>query len=251
MKSLSVEKDTISVVLEEEENVGNPFFIISCPRSGSSLLSRMLDAHPRLAVPFESHLFNTFYPWLKYYGDLKDQGATELLIQDILSTDVMRDWHPSVDKASVLSMLRVRSFGGVVDAIMRSWAKTQNKQRWGDKTPEHVFYSSNILECFPNSKFIHIVRDGRDVAISLIRARFGPKTVYSAARRWESYLNEIEKLKRSISPSSFFQLHYEDLLHDPQKILADVCEFLGEEFKQEMLEFYRNTAPYNTDQTNF
>jgi hypothetical protein len=71
-----------------------PFFIFGCPRSGTSLLSRMLNSHERLALPYESHVFNNFYAWLKDYGSLATVDGRTQLIDDILTTDVMQDWRP-------------------------------------------------------------------------------------------------------------------------------------------------------------
>jgi hypothetical protein len=227
-----------------------PFFIFSCGRSGSSLLSRMLNKHPRIAVPYESHLFNTFYPWLKYYGDLTNPRNRERLVNDILSTDVLQDWSPQVDLRKVLSLIRVHNFGGIVDAILQSWAESLNKSRWGEKTPKHLFYWREIHEYFPKAKFIHIVRDGRDVSISWIKARFGPKTIYSAAKQWDSYLKVIEGFRNSICSQTFYEIHYEDLLENPEKILSEICNFLGETFDSKMLEFYKEQTSYRTDETN-
>jgi hypothetical protein len=149
-----------------------PFFIFSCGRSGSSLLSRMLNSHDRLAVPYESHLFNTFYPWLIYYGDLKNKKNQVRMVDDILSTDVLHDFSPRLESRQVIDSIERNDFGGVVEAVLSCWARTQQKPRWGEKTPKHINFWRQILRYFPDAKFIHIVRDGRDTALSWIRARF-------------------------------------------------------------------------------
>lgn len=231
-------------------NSNRPFFIFSCPRSGSSLLSRMLDQHPKLAVPYESHLFNTFYPWLKYYGDLWVPENRAKLMNDILSTDVLHDWSPPVNKNRALSLISAFDFGGVVDAILYSWTAQQGKLRWGEKTPHHVYYGSEIKNFFPNAQFIHIVRDGRDVATSWIRSRFGPKNIYSAARQWVAYLNEVEAFKRLVSPELMYEVHYEDLVKEPEKNLIEICDFLQEPFSANMLAFHKKRITYQTDETN-
>ncbi|GJL54391.1 MAG: sulfotransferase [Nitrospirales bacterium] len=246
--ALNEKEDVMPPIVKEKSNY--PFFIFGCPRSGSSLLSRMLNAHPRLAVPFESHVLSMFYPLLPYYGDLRKAEVLEQLVCDILSTDVMRDWVPPVNKNNVLSLVRVNNLGGIMDALMRSWAQSQHKQRWGDKTPWHVQYWPQILQYFPQTQFIHIMRDGRDVAISLFRARFGPKTAYGAAKQWDKYIQEIECLKRAVSEQNFYQIRYEDLLQDPEATLSAICDFLHEDYSPHMLEFYKNPNLYKTDHTN-
>ena len=227
-----------------------PFFIFSCGRSGSSLLSRMLDQHPRLGVPFESHLFNTFYPLLKYYRDLNDRRNVERLVCDILSTDVLHDWSPRPDAERILGCIHVGSFGGVMEGLLRAWLDINGKQRWGEKTPRHVFYWREILHFFPQAKFVHMIRDGRDVALSWMRARFGPKTVYPAARQWIRYLQEIDEIRHSKHNEVLLEIRYEDLLDDPEGTLRGLCRFLGEDYVPGMLDFHRNESPYRTDSTN-
>lgn len=227
-----------------------PFFIVACGRSGSSLLSRMLNAHPRLAVPNETHLFDNYYRLLSNYGDLGVARNRERLVDDILSTARMREWSPKVDREQVLSSIKVPSFSGIADAILRSWSEMQNKSRWGEKTPQHLSYWREILACFPDAKFIHIVRDGRDVALSWIRAPFGPKTVYTAAKRWVQDLAQADDLKASVPEQTFLEIRYEDLLQNPEQVLAEICRYLDEEVTGEIFDFYRNPVPYKTDEIN-
>lgn len=227
-----------------------PIFIFGSARSGTSLLSRIVGAHPRIAIPFESHLYNTFYPWLKFYGDLNLAKNRERLVDDILSTEVMRDWMPRPERQKILERIERFDFHGIVDALMNTWTHAQGKQRWGEKTPWHVFYWSEILEAFPNAKIIHIVRDGRDAALSWKQARFGPKHIYLLAKRWVHYLDLIEQMRTVVDPNAFFELRYEDLLANPEALARQICHFLGEEFSPEMLAFYTNDAPYPTDKQN-
>ena len=226
-----------------------PFFIFSCGRSGSSLLSRILNSHNKIAVPYESHLFNTFYPWLKYYGDLEDKRNLIRIVNDILSTDVLNDFSPRLNSKEVIDSIEKSDFGGIVESVLSCWAKSQNKQRWGEKTPKHLYFWRQILKYFPNAKFIHMVRDGRDVALSWIRARFGPKTIFAAAEAWIKYLDKIAEIK-VFDDSILYEVRYEDLLEDPEEILRKLCEFLEEDYSPKMLEFYKDKTPYKTDKTN-
>ena len=236
--------------MSNTSTLNRPIFIFGCPRSGTSLLSRIIGCHPRIAVPFESHLYNTFYPWLKYYGDLKLKQNQERLIDDILSTEVMRDWTPCLNRQTILEAIKRFDFHGIVDSIMCSWAKTQGKTRWGEKTPAHAFYWQAILSGFPDLQVLHIVRDGRDVALSWKRARFGPKHIYPLARGWVKYLETVEKLRTVLTEDSFLEVRYEKLLSEPKPVVRNICTFLGEEFTPKMLDFYKVSAPYPTDWQN-
>ncbi|THB78988.1 MAG: sulfotransferase [Desulfobulbaceae bacterium] len=226
------------------------FFIFGSPRSGTSLLSRMLNKHTSLAVPYESHYFNTFGKWQELYGDLSVDDNRRRLIEDVLSTDVMQDWSPSLELSDVEEALNEPSFPGVFEGIMRAYASKTGKRRWGEKTPHHVHYWQTINQAFPGAKIIHIVRDGRDVALSLLNARFGPKSLYGCARYWSAHLERIEAVKKELDPTRFHQLHYETLVTDPESVLRGVCDFLAEPYQESMLEFYKDQADYKTDAQN-
>ncbi len=101
-----------------EKESRQPFFIFGCGRSGTSLLSRMLNQHSRLAVPYESHLFNTFLPILKYYGNLEEKKNRDNLISDILLTDVMNDWEPKLTVNEISKKIRRNNFGGIFEGIL-------------------------------------------------------------------------------------------------------------------------------------
>ncbi len=251
MSTINKEMQSIQLTSNSEPNLSErPIFIFGSARSGTSLLSRIVGAHPRIAIPFESHLYNTFYPWLKYYGDLNLAKNRERLVDDILSTEVMRDWYPRPDRQLTLEAINRFDFHGVIDALMRTWTRSEGKERWGEKTPWHIFYWREIMSGFPQAQVIHIVRDGRDSALSWKRARFGPKHIYSLATKWVHYLDIVEELKPTLNEKSFLEVRYEDLLAQPEAVIQKICDFLGEEFAPEMFAFNENSAPYLTDIQN-
>jgi hypothetical protein len=221
-----------------------PFLIIGAQRSGTSLLSRILNQHPCIAVPGESFFFNTFGPLRRFYGDLAVPENRDRLIDDALSTFKIRDWTPPPTRAAVHAKLREPTLGGVFRAILDAWTETQGKRRWAEKTPQHVLHWREVREALPDVPLVHIVRDGRDVALSLIAAHFGPKTVYAAAKRWRRYLAAIEAIKATIEPGLLHEIRYEDLLQRPEEVLTGLCDFLGEQYSPRMLEFHKDATAY-------
>jgi hypothetical protein len=223
-----------------------PFLVIGGQRSGTSLLSRILNQHPNLAVPGESFYFNTFAPLRRFYGDLALPENRDRLIDDALSTFKIREWSPPLTRAAVLAKLEESTLGGVFRAILDAWTESQGKPRWGEKTPHHVLHWDAVNEALPDVPLIHIVRDGRDVALGLIAARFGPKTVYRAAQRWTKYLAAIEAIKASTPAGRLHEIRYEDLLQRSEQVLTGICEFLGEQYSPKMLEFHKNPNLYGS-----
>ena len=230
--------------------MNSPIFIFGSARSGTSLLSRIVGSHPNIGIPFESHLYNRFYPWLKYYGDLELKKNRNRLINDILQTDVMTYWEPKPDYDEIINMLEINNFHGIVDAVMKAWLKKCGKKRWGEKTPWHMYFWKEILEGFPDAKFLSIVRDGRDASLSWRQARFGPKHIYPLAKRWKHFLNEFSEFKKVVKKENLYELRYEDLLENPEKITREITDFLGEDYSEEMLLFHKTTTAYPTDKNN-
>ena len=184
----------------------NSFLIIGAQRSGTSLLTRILNQHPQLAVPPESHFFNTFVPLQRFYGDLNEEHNLNKLIDDVLTTPKISEWSSLPTPGQILARLHERNLGAVFVALLDSWAESQGKSIWGEKSPRHVFYWSEISESLPNIPAVHIVRDGRDVALGLIRARFGPKSVYAAGKRWKRWMAAIEeKFSVALRHVEYFQ----------------------------------------------
>jgi Sulfotransferase family len=221
-----------------------PFLIIGAQRSGTSLLSRILNEHPNIAVPSESFFFNTFGPLRRFYGDLSLEANRDRLIDDALSTFKIREWRPPLTREAVVAELTEPTLGGVFRALLDAWTATQGKRRWGEKTPQHVLHWDHVGAALPDAKIIHIVRDGRDVALGLIAARFGPATTFRAAERWLTYVDSIEAVKAATTSERLHEIRYEDLLLEPERVLTGLCSFLGERYAKTMLDFHKNADPY-------
>jgi hypothetical protein len=109
---------------------------------------------------------------------------------------------------------------------MRQNAENQQMERWGDKTPEYTRHLPVLRELFPSAQFIHIVRDGRDVALSGYQMHFGAKNAYAAAREWGDVLAHVQAFAATMPEASFLELRYEDLLTDTQAQFARIVRFL-------------------------
>jgi hypothetical protein len=229
-------------------NCERPILIFGCPRSGTSLLSRILNSHPRIGVPFESHLYAKFLPRVRRYGDLSVAANRRSLLRDMLS--VLRGWEERPDLDHSLQRMRSPTLHGAVDSILYGWCVERGKSRWGEKTPRHATYWREILSGFPDAQIVHLIRDGRDVAVSWKRARFGPKHLYVAAERWRDFVAMMAAARRALPESQFFELRYEDLVANPEREIRALCGYLGEPYAPQMLSFHEDRTPYRTDERN-
>ncbi|HXV11928.1 MAG TPA: sulfotransferase, partial [Burkholderiales bacterium] len=212
-----------------------PFFIVSAPRSGSTLLRLILDAHPRLAVPPPGWLFDMVYPYLFSYGDLGQPQNLLALAEDILQAPTVRKWPLELTPEALARAAREPTFAGIYEALHVAYAGLEGKTRWGEKTPRNSFWMDEIHALFPDAQFIHIVRDGRDQAIDISDSLLWPYSVYSGASLWQRYVNAVRDSAARLPREAFHEIRYEDLCASPEATIRRLCEFLGEAFDPSML----------------
>lgn len=204
-----------------------PFFIVGSARSGTSLLQVLLDAHPAIAIPPESHLFVRFSGIFSCYGDLRDRSNLRLFVKDLLRDARIREWGLRVSVEDFCASLTSCSIRDVVAHLFMLYARKEGKQRWGDKTPLHARHLDDILAVFPEAKIIHLVRDGRDVAESLNRIFKGKESVWANAHRWTRDVMACHAFKQRVPAEAFLDVKYEDLVRAPAQEVSRIFTFLG------------------------
>jgi hypothetical protein len=208
-----------------------PFFVVGCARSGTTLLRTMLDGHPRLAIPDESHFVVGLAPrWWR--------PGPEPTLDDVLAHPKVRAW--DVDPVKLRARAERASpagFPAMVDAVFSAYASEHGKARWGDKTPGYVSYVPRLARMFPRARFVHIVRDGREVAASLAEWEWGARTAASGAWWWAHKVRVGRRDGSRLGPGRYHELRLEDLTAAPEATLREVCRFLGEEFDPGMLAY--------------
>jgi hypothetical protein len=133
-----------------------------------------------------------------------------------------------------------QSYAQLVDSVFAALAAAQGKQRWGDKTPSYLLEMDTLWTLFPGCRFIHLVRDGRDVALSLQALSWGSRDLLRVAQDWRWKVTMGRKMGRMV-PDHYLEIHFEDLVVSPRDTLQRVCEFIGERFEEAMLD-YSDTA---------
>jgi len=230
----------------EERTAGSdgseaPFFIVGSDRSGTTLLRLMLNAHSRLHVPRESWFLIDLMEALPADRPL-DSREIERGIRTILRHPRWPDW--DVPEPVLRARLAERGHGvdlaGLVDVTFRVLADAAGKPRWGDKTPAYVHHIAPLARLFDRARFVHVIRDGRDVCLSLRRLRWHGTTVYHHARYWTRAVQAGMREGQALGPERYLELRYEDLVEQPESELRRVCAFLGESFESGMLRFHED-----------
>ncbi|MFC1452060.1 sulfotransferase [Verrucomicrobiota bacterium] len=227
-----------------------PFFIVGSGRSGTTLLRAVLQAHPAVHIPPELHAL----------GDLiaLDRRRARDVWEEKLGTmlRVLRShpclaafgisagqWEALREKLAGLEE-EERDLAHVIDGFYRFHAGIVKPaaSRWGDKTPVNTLYMNEIRELFPRARFIHMLRDGRDVVRSLLE--INPPVcgnMREAARRWVVFVR-MARLFGDRHPNQYLEVRYEDLVTDPGSQIERICRFLGLELQRSMLQHHRLDA---------
>ena len=120
----------------------------------------------------------------------------------------------------------------------------QAKPRWGDKTPGYVEHLPHLAALFPTATFVHLIRDGRDVATSLAEWPWGPASPVAGAFWWRRKVRAGRRAGARLGPGRYLELRLEDLIQDPESELRRLCTFIGEEFEPAMLEYQGSAAEW-------
>ena len=212
----------------------HPVFVVGMPRSGTTLLSSLLDAHPDLVIAPETHYFTRCWTGTPIEGWAEVERMLARLdqqpgVHDMALSD--EEWTTIRER---LRTLEVPTHGDILRALLDTYAARSDAPAWGEKTPDHLQFVPEMAEQFPEAAFVAIVRDPRDVVLSLRDLPWSHKTLPEQAWTWRLYAARTQQYHETLG-DRFFHLRYEDLITEPEGTLRDVCAFLNVSFRASML----------------
>lgn len=218
-----------------------PIFVMGCPRSGTTLLTLMLHAHSRIAMPPENRFLLSVYRLHGELGDLHEVANRRALADYIVGRrgSWFRDLGLDADETRRAIVDGPPTVGSALGAVYRGYAARFGKARWGDKRPVYFRRVEAIRQMFPEAQFVHLVRDGRDCAASLKRMPWWHADTMQAMALWNEAIDRARWTAGLLPGDAFYELRYEDLVADPRGQLGALCDFLGEAFEPEMLAAHR------------
>jgi hypothetical protein len=223
------------------------FFIVGRPRTGSTLLRTLLDAHPNVTIPVEWPLLLALHKrfgHIKYWDKQLLEEFYKGLFQELrFSYWSIRNW-PSVNfddlHADLLSCEGETSFETLIKIVYSHYHSFFGKKEimlYGDKNPVYSNQTGQIAKIFPGAKFIHLTRDYRDNIVSMLDVDFEMPNVALLAYRWKYSFRVIQDAAGK-NGSRFLRIRYEDLVNDPEALLKEVCGFLQIPYEPSVLEFH-------------
>ena len=199
-------------------------------RSGTSILGSLMRDYLKIAFGTESQFIISYHKRLNSFGDLEDDENLRCLIHQLLGerwfvrSRKFGDFR--LETEQIFHTVTDRTYAGVLNAIFSLFANHLKMHRWGDKTPDYIDDLDTIDELFPDAQYVYIVRDGRDVALSLDNIHFGPKNIFTAAHDWRDIVRKGDSFAATLPNERLFSLKYEELLENPAEKLKQIGSFL-------------------------
>jgi hypothetical protein len=217
---------------------GPPVLVLGVRRSGTTLLRVMLDRHSELAVPDESY----FIPQLAD-RHLRHVQPDEF-VDDLRRIDTLAEWNVPLDKVRARLTERM-PIGVAIATIYAVYAAERGKPRWGDKTPMYMQNLRLLERLFPDALFVHLIRDGRDAALSFLSMPKGvttetwmqPHHAAGFACQWRAEVKAARRLGRRVGGERYLEVRYEDLVGDVASVLRRVSAFARIQYEPAMSDY--------------
>jgi hypothetical protein len=229
--------------IKKREGV-HQIFIVGMARSGTTLLSEILNTHSKIVVSPETHYFRKY--WLNdKQASLKKRVK---LSKKFLACDEFKQFGFSIEEKKEIECEILESLKSgkteILSNIQTRYRLREKKPFWAEKTTAHLMYIPEIARLFPAGKFICITRDPRDICLSLKKVPFNAGSTMSIARRWKRYASRTSLYKDTYK-NRFLEIRYEELIVNPEQVIKKICMFLGIDYESNMLN--RNKAPATFD----
>jgi sulfotransferase family protein len=230
--------------------MSNPYvFVVGCTRSGTTLLQRIANAHPRLAIIHETHWVPQFFELRR--GVTSDGMVTPELIPLLLDHPrFARRFRLSREQlAALIEQGRSVSYSAFVAGLFDLYGQAKGKSLVGDKTPSYVLRINTLNALWPGARFVHLIRDGRDVCLSLMgwwRAgrnlgslcTWHVDPISTSALYWELRVRRGQQAGRRLGPGLYYEIRYESLVSHPAEECEALCAFLGVPYDEALLRFH-------------
>lgn len=230
--------------------MANPYvFIVGCPRSGTTLFRHIVDAHPQITITPEAHWIPRWYEERK--GVTPEGFVTPALIPHLLEHSKFAHFH--ISREDLLTLTRTGeplSYASFVTGIFDLFGRAQQKALVGNKTPDASRTIGTLHALWPDARFVHLIRDGRDVALSFMDwprvqhkkpgtfPTWREHPIETAALWWELNVRCGRRASEWLEPDLYYELRYESLIANPAAECVALCDFLRLSYDDVMLRFH-------------
>jgi hypothetical protein len=234
-------------------SIRQPIFIIGSPRSGTSLLRLLLTSHSEIVIPPECG----FIVWLhqKYSNwaarDAIDSSLRCQFLDELFACKKFDTW--ALNRMALDSLIikqKPADYATLCALIYTAYSHQHSRSTtiWGDKNNFYIDFLPTLNEIYPEARFLHIVRDGRDVACSYREVMqnksaspYAPKLktdIESIAIEWSANVLKVADSLNRLSNPRKMTVHYEDMVQKPESVLSSICSWLSLTYEPRMLAFH-------------
>ena len=213
-----------------------PLFVLGVNRSGTTLLRVILDRSSGIAIPEESR----FIPLLarRHRGEIDPAAFRD----DLRRIHELVRWKLDPEDVALRPGMATAE---AISSVFETYAAMHGKPRWGDKTPMYMRHIPLLERLFPSAVYVHLIRDGRDAAVSFMQMPPGtytrtwahPSGPAGFARQWVTEIRSARALGRRVGPTRYLEVRYEELAAEPDRTVRAVCDFAVLPFDDSMLEY--------------
>jgi Sulfotransferase family len=233
----SAPSQTTSVAAERNNA---PVFVLGCPRSGTTVLYHMLLSSGGFAVyRAESNVFNLLVP---RFGGMRSAADRQKLLEVWLKSKLFRVSGLEPDAIGAKIMAECRGGGDFLRIVMQEIARQQKVERWADCTPDHLLYMEEIKRQIPDALFIHIIRDGRDVALSYARQGWSYPLPWDRDDRlgvaglyWEWIVRKGRDQGQRLG-ADYKEVRFEELIANPRETLSRLGAFIDHDLDYDRIQ---------------
>lgn len=226
-----------------------PVQMIGTQRSGSNLLRLMLNQLKGVSAPHPPHILERLMPLLPAYGDLEIPSNFEKLIADVctlVETNPVPWTAVTLDQKVILDRCEASTLPEITRVVYELKAESEGAHIWMCKSMANIRYADELEKYDPKPLYVHLFRDGRDVALSFKKAIVGEKHIYHIARQWKREQDASVDLYEKLGGHRVIRLRYEDLLQNPQAELKRLCDFLGVEYSESAMSYHESEESKET-----
>ena len=210
-------------------------FIGGCERSGTTLLGAMLGENSRCICTPESPFKIAV---LAAHPEFKESPEAHVVLQEIKNNWRFKIWNFNINFNSTFIPKSVISYADILAWLVKKYAEhigKDNVNTWVDHTPDNIRWTATLFGLYPTAKLVHIVRDGRAVAASVLPLDWGPNTLIKAAHFWLESVAYGFAIESCWGTDRIKRIKYEELISNPETTLKNLCSDLGIEYQSNMV----------------